>query len=479
MTNSALAPLVVDLDGTLIRTDTLVESIILLLKRKPLCLILMVFWLLSGRAYFKSRIANSVELDVRLLPYRDDLLEYLQAAKNTGRHLILATAAHKTVAERVAAHLGFFDMVLGSDGSVNLKGRVKLAAIQSSVGPEFVYAGDSGADLPIWQQAQAAILVNSPARVARVVRATCSVEREFFETGNRFYLWIRAMRVHQWLKNLLLFVPLLTAFSFREYEKIAMALCGFFAFSLAASATYMGNDMWDLESDRRHPRKKSRPFACGSLPLIQGLVVAAAFLSLGLLLAFKVSLAFMSILVVYLIVTTSYTWCLKTYVLIDVLVLSLLYSLRIFAGSVAADVLVSFWLLAFSVFIFFSLALVKRCSELLILEQQGRSRTNGRDYQVSDLVVLWPLGVGSALSSVVVFGLFICANETQARYATPNGLWLVAVGITYWLSRLWIKTSRGEMDDDPLVFAVRDFGSRVTIAAMIAATLAARFLNWG
>jgi 4-hydroxybenzoate polyprenyltransferase len=283
--------------------------------------------------------------------------------------------------------------------------------------------------------------------------------------------------VHQWFKNLLLFVPLLTAFSFQEIDKLLAITLAFFAFSLTASATYMGNDLWDLESDRSHPRKKYRPFASAQISIIKGVALAAGLLVLGLMLAANVSLNFFWMLLLYLMVTITYTWTLKTYVLIDVIVLSLLYTLRIIAGSVAVEVPTSSWLLAFSVFIFFSLALVKRCSELVSLQQSGKENTHGRDYCNSDLVVLWPLGVGSALSAVVVFGLFISAAETQVRYASPQGLWLVAIGLIYWLARLWIKTARGEMHDDPLVFAIRDFGSRITIIAMIMATLAAHFFT--
>ncbi|MDP2904078.1 MAG: UbiA family prenyltransferase [Methylovulum sp.] len=282
--------------------------------------------------------------------------------------------------------------------------------------------------------------------------------------------------MHQWLKNLLLFVPLLTAFSFQDIDKLQAVILAFFAFSMSASATYMGNDIWDLDSDRAHPRKKNRPFASGQIPILKGILAAMVLLMLGLVLAYNVSVHFLWMLLLYLATTTTYTAVLKRYVLIDVLVLSLLYTLRIIAGSIAVGVPTSTWLLAFSVFIFFSLALVKRCSELVALQQTGRQTTHGRDYRTSDLAVLWPLGVSSALSSVVVFGLFISAAETHASYVSPQGLWFVAIGLIYWLARLWIKTSRGEMHDDPLVFAVRDFGSRITILAMIGATLAAHFL---
>lgn len=477
MTETSIVPLVVDLDGTLTATDTLVESIVQLGKQHPFDLLKLPLWLLKGRAEFKATIAMRSALPIINLPYRVELISYLRNEKKNGRPLILATAANSSIANAVAAHLDLFDTVLASSEHHNLKGTAKLEAIQQLVGPEFVYAGDSKADLPIWQAAQAAILVNTSSNVSSTVRKNTPIELEIPAVKTDIKIWLRALRIHQWAKNLLLFVPLLTAFSYQDISKLQSIMLAFFAFSLTASATYMGNDLWDLESDRAHPRKKYRPFASAQIPILNGVALAAGLLIVGLVLAVNVSLNFFWMLLLYLLITTTYTGKLKAYVLIDVLVLSLLYTLRIIAGSITLDIPTSSWLLAFSVFIFFSLALVKRCSELVALQQKGLETTPGRDYSITDLIVLWPLGVGSALSAVVIFGLFISAPETQVRYACPQGLWLVAIGLIYWLARLWIKTARGEMHDDPLVFAVRDFGSRLTILAMIAITLAAHFIT--
>jgi 4-hydroxybenzoate polyprenyltransferase len=304
--------------------------------------------------------------------------------------------------------------------------------------------------------------------------------REFASEPATIGTWLRALRVHQWLKNFLLFVPLLTAFSFDQLDKVLAASLAFLAFSLAASATYLLNDLWDLESDRAHPRKRYRPLASARIPVLTGVGVAACTLPVALLLAATVSPGFLAMLLLYVVLTSAYSWKLKRIVLVDVLMLSLLYTLRIIAGAVAIGVPTSSWLLAFSVFTFFSLALVKRCSELVSLAQEGKALARGRDYGVGDLAVLWPLGVGAAMCSVVVFGLFISAPETQARYATPELLWFIAVGLIYWMSRVWIKTSRGEMHDDPLVFAVRDRGSGVTMLGIVLTTLVAHYvkLNW-
>lgn len=472
-----LAPLVVDLDGTLVATDTLVESLIKLAKQSPLALFAVLLRLLAGRAAFKQAVASRSNIDARRLPYRDELLVYLRQQQEMGRKLVLATAAHRSVASAVARHLGLFDLVLASDDQVNLKGGNKLTAIRQHVGQRFVYAGDAAADVPIWRAAEAAILVGVRPGLAAAVRRSVSVERQFADQQGSAATWLKALRVHQWLKNLLLFVPILTSFTFLQWSKLGANIAAFIAFCLAASATYLLNDCWDLDSDRAHPRKRNRPLASGRIGLVPAIVVAAVLLLAALSIAALVAPAFLALLGIYLVMTTAYSLVMKQYVLVDVLMLSLLYTLRILAGAAAIGVATSHWLLAFSVFIFLSLALVKRCAELQSLQQSGGESTPGRDYRTGDLVVLWPLGVGAAVSAVVVFGLFISARETAAHYATPELLWGVALFLVYWVARLWIKTSRGEMHDDPLVYAVSNRGSLVTVAAMVAVVLAAYFVK--
>jgi len=472
-------PIVVDLDGTLTPTDTLIESVIDLVRRSPLNLLRLPLWLLKGRAGFKDSVAARAGVSAEHLPYREPLLAWLREEKGKGRRIVLATAAHRSIAQAVSRHLGLFDEVLATEAGRNLKGDTKLEAIRKKMGGEFVYAGDSGADIALWKGARAAVLVGVSPGMAESIRREVAVEREFAREERGFDVWLRALRVHQWLKNLLLFVPLLTAFSFLDAGKLATTVVAFLAFSFAASASYVLNDLWDLENDRAHPRKRLRPFASARLPIVQGLAVAAAALVIALAMALAVSKGFLFMLLLYLALTSAYSWVLKEHVLVDVLTLSLLYALRILAGSVAIGVPASSWLLAFSVFVFLSLALVKRCAELVSLDQNGEGSARGRDYRVTDLVVLWPLGVGAALSAVVVFGLFISADETQARYATPQLLWLVAIGLIYWLGRLWIKTSRGVMDDDPLVYALKDPRGLVAVFAMIVTVLVAHFISFG
>lgn len=467
-------PLVVDLDGTLTLTDTLFESVVQLVKAQPWTLFVLPLWLLAGRAVLKSQIARRVKFSADSLPYREPLLDYLRAERARGRVVVLATAAHRSIAESVDRKLGLFDRVLATEDGTNLKGRRKLEAIQALYGNDFCYAGDSAADLPIWKSAKAAVLVGHTSRgMFRAVREETLVEKEFPQARAGLKVWAKALRLHQWLKNVLIFVPLLTSFSFLEAGRVAAAAMAFVAFSIAASATYLVNDLWDLAADRAHPRKRRRPLASAVVSIPQAVAMAAGMLALSLGISLAVSPGFMLMLLLYIGLTSAYSWSLKFYTLIDVMMLALLFTLRILAGSVAIGVKTSSWLLAFSVFIFLSLALVKRCSELVSLQQIGREHTHGRDYRVTDLAILWPMGAASAMSAVVVLGLFIATADVQDRFASGQLLWLAAMGMIYWLMRLWIKTARGEMHDDPLVFAIKDRGSRIVIVAMVAITIAA------
>ena len=485
------APLVVDLDGTLTPTDTLAESLLRLARSSPLALLPVAFSLLRGRAAFKEAVAARVTLPVAQLPYRAELLEYLREQRALGRRIFLATAAHVSIARAVAGHLALFDAVLATEGARNLKGAVKLAACREHFGPEFVYAGDSRADLPLWRAAQAAVPVAVSGHVARALARGDSrapgapgasrvpIERAFPERRVGLADWLRAFRVHHWLKNLLLFVPLLTAFAFAYAAALRSVLAAFVAFSLVASGTYVVNDLWDLDSDRAHPRKRQRPLAAGRIGIVSGVVAAAVTIALGFALAALLPRGFVAMLLLYVAMTLAYSAVLKRQAIVDVIVLSLLYALRVLAGAVAAGVSVSSWLLAFSAFVFLSLALTKRCSELIALARLGQAAAAGRAYRQDDLAVLLPMGVAASLAAVVVFGLFISAPETQGRYASPQMLWLVACALTYWLGRLWLLTARGLMHDDPLVFAVGDRVSLATLLVMLAVMLGAHYVDAG
>jgi hypothetical protein len=356
--------------------------LIQLIKQSPLRLLRLPVALLKDKAAFKDEIAAHADIDPVQLPYRQDLIDYLRAEKSKGRPIILATAAHVSIAQRVAEHLDLFDQVLATELGHNLKGAAKLQSVRAMVGEKFTYAGDSKADLPIWEAASSAIRVAVSSNLTEEVKRSTAIEREFPKEQASLKVWLRALRVHKWLKNLLLFVPLLTAFSFQEVDKFVAMCVAFLAFSFAASGTYILNDLWDLDGDRQHPRKRSRPFASARIPILHGLAMSFGALALAFILSALVSPGFTLMLLLYVVLTNAYRWILKTYVLIDVLMLSLLYTLRILAGSVAVAIPASSWLLAFSVFIFLSLALVKRCAELVSLKEAGKEGARGRDYRV-------------------------------------------------------------------------------------------------
>ena len=468
-------PLVVDLDGTLTPIDTLVESVLKLLRNAPLAIFEVAGWLMHSRARLKENVAARVTLDIKSLPWRQDLLSFLARERRSGRWLILATASDRQMADAAARYLGLFDDVLASDGERNLKGKTKLTAIEDLIRAPFVYAADSDADMPVWQGATGAILVGDVARLSRKV--SIPVEKAFADPSVGLLTWLRALRIHHYAKNLLVFVPLLTSFAFTDLQKVAQVCVLFMAFCLVASATYVANDLADLENDRAHARKRERPFASGRLSALQGMAAAGALHAAGLGLAACVSVPCLLMLLGYVGLTTAYSWALKRFVLVDVLCLAMLYMWRVLAGAIAASVVVSPWLLAFSVFIFASLALVKRCAELVSLQQDGAQSSTGRNYGVGDLVVLWPLGVCLAVCSVVVFGLYVGSLGATSLYANSQILWLVGLCLLYWIGRLWIKTARGEMHDDPLVFAMSDAASRVTLSAMVVLTVIAHFVR--
>jgi 4-hydroxybenzoate polyprenyltransferase/phosphoserine phosphatase len=469
-------PLFVDLDGTLVTTDTLYESALAGLRAAPASLLQWPLWLAQGRARLKSELATRARIDVGRLPYDERLCALLRQERARGRRIYLATAADASIAQAVADHLGLFDGVIASDGVHNLKGRHKLEAIRRVAGERFAYVGNGSEDLPIWVASAAAVVVNAGERLEREARSVAAVAAVLPRRTRPVRAAVRALRPHQWVKNVLIFVPVLTSFRFSDPAALLAAVLAFVAFCLCASATYIVNDLLDLNADRAHPRKRSRPFAAGQLPIPAGAALALALVAAGLALAAVHSPLLLATVAGYMVVTSAYSLRLKHYVLLDAIVLASLYTWRLFAGVVAARVDASVWLLGFALFVFLSLALLKRCAELVMIEAAQGPGAAGRDYRVADLRVLWPLGIALGACSVVVFVLYATAPEVRVRYASPGALWAVAVGLIYWLSRMWLKTARGEMSDDPIVYALRDRGSRVLIAAMIAAVLFAHFV---
>jgi 4-hydroxybenzoate polyprenyltransferase/phosphoserine phosphatase len=463
--------LCVDLDGTLVKSDTLHDSLLALARQDPKQLLRVPGWIARGKAAFKRHVTSAVELDVEHLPYNRPLLEWLRIQHGTGRAIYLATAADKTLAERVAAYLGFFAGVLASDGSTNLAGGNKLAAFQQHFGEGgFCYIGNARPDAELLAACEAPMVANPHRALAsRMRRAGTVASATFADRTPLLKSWLRAVRLHQWAKNALIFVPLLLAHRWNPTTFLA-ATIAFFSFGLCASATYIVNDLLDIEADRRHPRKRTRPFAAGDLSAFAGaanIVVLGAIsvaLAVGLPhivlavpgVALPDPYSFLLWLGLYTATTLTYSFYLKRKLLWDVFVLSGLYTVRILAGGAATGVPVSAWLGGFSVFFFLSLAFVKRFSELEGLRQRGSLVTNGRGYMVSDLEQVRALGTGAMFAAVVVLTLYINNPETTALYHHVGRLWLVVIILLLWLSRIWMLASRGRMHDDPVVFAITD-----------------------
>jgi 4-hydroxybenzoate polyprenyltransferase len=464
---SAHVPLCVDLDGTLVKSDTLVDSLLVMLRAHPARLAGLPGSLVHGKAAFKAYVTESVSLDVAHLPYNRPLLKFLQQERDKGRPIYLATGADARVANRVATHLGIFTGVLGSDGVTNLTGGRKLDRLRAQLGTgSFDYVGNDTPDLPLLACANRAMVANPSLGLRMGLRSRhIHPAAVFVERSNPLKSLLKAMRPHQWAKNLLLFLPLLLSHR-PTAASLLTALLAFCCFSLAASTTYILNDLLDIEADRRHPRKRFRPFASGDLSAFAGLSLVAVCLLLALSGARLLPVAFYAWLLFYLAVTLAYTSYLKRLALVDVLVLSGLYTLRLLAGAAATQNYISHWLAGFSIFLFLSLALVKRFAELENLRASGTQPKNGRGYQVADAQQLCSFGTASAYASVVVFSLYISGRDVATLYRQPGRLWLIAPLMILWLNRVWLLASRGELNEDPVIFAMTDKMSLLIVAAV-------------
>lgn len=472
-------PLCVDLDGTLVRTDLLIESTLRLLKRIPWVALVLPYWLWTGgKARLKREVALRQSVDAASLPYDPGVMAHLEQRRRDGISLVLATASDRIHADAVAAHLGIFDEVHASDGRNNLSGPEKARVLAERFGEKgFDYAGNEAKDLAVWQRAGAAIVVGGEPGLAERASRVATLAATIAPKSASWRPYVKALRLHQWLKNALVFVPLVLAHKIFEIDALAMAAVAFVAFGLAASSVYVLNDLADLAEDRRHPSKRRRPFAAGDIPLVHGLVMVPALLAAAFALSLALlPLAFSGVLVVYLAATVAYSFYLKRTMLFDVLTLAGLYTLRIVAGSAALAIPRSFWLLAFSVFLFFSLALVKRYVELRDMGETAKSGERGRGYRGVDLETLSQFGITSGMLAVLVLALYIDSGASKALYRTPELIWLLCPLMLYLVCRFWILARRGEMHEDPIVFAIRDWRSQLIVAAGAVLLLAAAVL---
>jgi 4-hydroxybenzoate polyprenyltransferase/phosphoglycolate phosphatase-like HAD superfamily hydrolase len=469
--NALSRPLCVDLDGTLVGTDTLWESLMLLLRSKPWLSVLVPFWLLGGRAGFKRAIAQRVTFDASSLPYREDLVSALQISKQRGRKLVLVTAADSDVAQKVAAHVGLFDEVYSSDGEENLKASHKSKRLVELYGVGgYDYIGDAAADLPVFANAARGFLISAKGSVASRVSTNVMLVSRRPSIARALF---KELRVHQWAKNALVVLPVFLAPGLPKLETIARSALAAFAFSLCASAGYVLNDLLDLSADRAHKTKRTRPFASGALPVQYGPPLFMGLLIVG----FTASLlwlpkAFSLMLAIYFLGTVSYSLYFKRALLLDVLILAGLYTHRILAGGIATSIPISAWLLGFSMFLFLSLAFGKRYVEIMVLTADEKIKN--RDYYKVDLHMIGAMGVSSGYIAALVFSLFV-ENAHQEAYREPVLLWLAVPVLLYWISRIWIVTGRGQMQDDPVKYALKDRVSFICAIVIGAIAVLARF----
>lgn len=448
-------PLCVDLDGTLIKSDLLVETVFALIKLNPFTLFLLPVWLLRGKAYLKHQVASRVKFDPSLLPYHVEFLDYLKEQHVQGRRLILATASNELLAEQVSGHLEIFSDVIASDYKYNASGANKRKRLQEKYGDhQFDYAGNDMKDVDVWRYAGRAIVVNANPGVVEAARQVNDDIEVFDDRSHSWKAYVQAMRLYQWFKNILIFIPIVTAQQL-TFENLSAGFVAFISFGLCASSVYLLNDLLDLPADRAHSRKRNRPFAAGTIDPVRGVV----FMLLLLLTSFSISLflpwQFSVSLCLYYLVTNAYSLSLKQKMLVDVVVLAGLYTMRVIAGAAATLIVPSFWLLAFSMFLFFSLAIVKRSAELIQAADNNR-QIAGRGYIKSDLSYLNAMGIASGYVSVLVIALYINSPEVIVLYSNPEALWMICPMLLYWISRMWLKVARDEMHDDPIVFTAKD-----------------------
>ena len=464
-----LTPIVVDLDDTLARTDFFFESLLIFIKKNPINFFRALAWLLQkDRAYLKARIAQSVDIDVTTIPFNKPLISWLETKKQLGHQLILATATHRKYADAVANQLGLFDRVLATEDDLNLKGTNKEKKLIELFGLKgFIYVGDSKADLLVWRSAESAVLVGGTQHIKGELKKVTRLDHEFPHENDK-RVWLRAIRIHQWVKNLLLFVPLLTSHNLNDSSKLGLAITAFFAFSLCASSVYILNDFFDLRDDRKHRSKHLRAFASGDLSIVKGVVAFSVCLLLSFILSLIVGTEFLQVICIYFAATLLYSLYLKSQIMLDIILLAVLFTLRIIAGAVAIDVDLSFWLLAFSMFIFLSLAIMKRYIELLGIKNSAvQDDVKARGYYVSDIKILSSLGTTCGCLAVLIMAFYVNSPAVAQLYSQQQLLWLMCPLLLFWICRTWLKASRGNVDDDPITFVIKDKVSWICTALVL------------
>jgi 4-hydroxybenzoate polyprenyltransferase len=450
---SRSAPLCVDLDGSLLNTDTLFESMAIALRNWNFFKLMM--WLIKGKAHFKERLSQEIMPDSKYLPYNRAVLKYIKEQKSLGRYLVLATGCNNKIAQSVSQHLGIFDEVIASDGKKNLRGATKAQALINRFGVQgFSYLGNDRVDLQVWKEALTGILVNTKDSVASQAERLVEIEARIFHSQNKLKSIFISLRPHHWIKNLLVFVPIILSNAFSDFYAWWQAWIVFLSLCATASAIYLINDIFDIEADRQHSSKRHRPIASGAISIKGAFILILAMLLIGLFLSAVTST--LLLVFIYAVTGIAYSAYLKKLPLVDIFTLAGFYTIRLFIGGVASGYLVSLWLLAHSVFLFLSLAIVKRITEIRKLPISTKENIGGRGYFRGDSNILQSMGVGSSFASAIVLALYVQSDVAAKTYSHPEILWGIVPMILLWQCRIWLSSSRGNMNEDPIVFAVKD-----------------------
>ena len=463
--------IVVDLDGTLVLTDTLWESVVCFVRTQPFYAPRLFWWLLKGKAGFKAALLADAEFDATALPYSTELLEWLKQKKEEGYRLILATGANLRIAEAVATHLQLFDMVLASEERTNLTGEIKLQAISRLLdGNPYQYIGNSSADIPVWKACNSAIVAGNDGRVtAELARLNIPVVLRFNTARGSIRAWVRMLRVHQWIKNVLVLVPALTSHRVFELPVLAHGLLAFILFSIVASAIYIANDLLDLPADRMHPDKRNRPIAAGIISIPAAIVCMVVLLASAGVAASMLPAPAGLVLMGYAVASLVYSAYIKKLLIADVVALTTFYTIRVLFGGLMIGISLSVWTLAFSVFTFFSLAASKRINDLAGSKHKQLAR---RAYSASDAQALTAHASASATTAVLVLILYLNSPDVTRLYSHPQVLWCLCPLLLYWMTRVITLASRGQLPSDPILMAARDRASYLTAAAMLAVVAA-------
>ena len=468
-------PLCVDLDGTLTYTDTLFESVVCAMKTNLIVLLFLPFWVLRGRTYLKNRLGDYAVPNVELLPYNEAVIDFVRREKEKGRTIVLATATISKIADAVEKHLKLFDAVYSSSRTLNLLSTNKQSLLVKEFGPKgYDYLGDSSNDLAVWSSARRAIVVSSNEKFIEKAKQANPDVTVLPSVRKGVRPLVKQMRIYQWVKNLLLFLPILLAHRWDYFDGFVSVGLAFLSFGLSASFVYIVNDLVDLDSDRSHPNKRRRPLASGAFSIKRAFAVLPVLPLLSFALAFAyLPLEFVYVLITYLVITFLYSFKLKRIFIVDVIILSLLYTIRILAGSLACGVPVSSWMLEFSVFLFTSLAFVKRYTELRAAASLGGKSAKGRGYSTSDIEMIRSVGPISGYLAVLVFAFYLNSPEVARLYANTLTLWPITLCLLFWITRIWFKAHRGEMTDDPIVFTIKDPASYAVFLIIIALLIGA------